>query len=185
MAPLRFSLDGSLGRLARWLRLLGHDAAWQPGDTLGVALIRARTEHRALLTRSGDLRRLGLQWPAHGGLVVASERVDEQLLELARRWPIFSQAHPFSRCSVCDTPLVPLAPEEALPCVPGFVAATQRSFQVCPECRRIFWRATHTDRILGRLSRLASEAGQALPQRDERKEEGAGPDAADPTPPQR
>lgn len=180
----RFSLDSSLGRLARWLRLLGHDAAWGRGDTLSDALARARHEGRALLTRSRDLHRLGFRWPPGGGLVVRSELVDDQLFEIARRWPIFALAVPFSRCAECGVPLADLSPEEARSRVPEHVGLTQTSFRSCPRCGRIFWKATHAQRIVERLGRVAERAGQSFPLAGA-EAKGARSEPTDPAPPQR
>jgi uncharacterized protein with PIN domain len=183
--PFRFSLDTSLGRLARWLRLLGHDASWQRGDSLADALVRARTERRALLTRRRDFRRLGLQWPPDGGLVIRTDGVDDQMVEVARRWPIFSISLPFSRCPLCGGRLGAMSPGDARPRVPEFVADTQPSFHICPTCDRVFWRATHAEQILDRFRRLAGRAGQTFPVLEDGMKEGAEPDSTDPAPPQR
>jgi uncharacterized protein with PIN domain len=160
--PLSFSLDSSLGRLARWLRLLGHDAAWEVGDDLTGALRRARAEKRTLLTRSHDLERLGLTQPPAGMLCIESTVLDEQLAEVAQAYPIFQKASPFSRCSQCNLATIAISPAAALPRVPPFVARTQEHYRKCPSCGRIFWRATHAAAILRRLRECAERSRQAL-----------------------
>jgi uncharacterized protein with PIN domain len=60
----------------------------------------------------------------------------------------------FSRCLRCNVPLEEIPPEEAAPEVPPYVARTQERFRRCPRCRRIFWRATHAERMRKRLARM-------------------------------
>ena len=179
MEPPSFSLDSSLGRLACWLRLLGCDAACNKGDNLTVALARARSEGRILLTRSRDLQRLGLVGPLAGWRCIESDLLDEQLVEVARSFPIFERARPFTRCSRCNLSTQELPATEARCKVPPFVAKTQQRFQQCPSCRQIFWRATHSRAILQRLRKAAYHAGKSLGLTAEEENAGSGdPDPA-------
>lgn len=175
----RFSLDSSVGRLARWLRLLGHDAAWEPGDNLSKAFERARTEERFVVTRSHEVRRLGLSWPPCGGMILRKDGLADQLVELAGRWPLFSAAEPFTRCSTCNLRLEEIDPEEARPHVPDYVAKTQPKFNRCPACRRVYWEATHASPILTLFEEAAARSGQAIPWTAKKVDAGSGePDPA-------
>jgi uncharacterized protein len=177
-SPLRFSLDSSLGRLARYLRLLGHDAAWVRGDSLECAISRARAEGRVLLTRSSDFIRLDLTMPIAGGMIIASSDQTSQLAEVGSEWPVFSQARPFSRCADCNEPLLPMSPAEAQARVPVYVAATQDSFQTCLMCTRVFWKGTHAERLLELFDEAASRCSQEIPAAWKRR--SARPDISDP-----
>jgi uncharacterized protein len=178
---LRFSLDNSVGRLARWLRLLGHDAAWSRGDRLDDALARARDEGRFVLTRSGEVRKHRLVLPPSGGMVLASDALIEQMVELGRSCPIFSRSRPFSRCADCNAALVPTPLEEVRDRVPEFVAGTQTGFRSCPQCRRVFWNATHSAAIVRTLDEAARRCGQIL-SFAQPENIGAGPDDSSPAP---
>lgn len=178
---LRFSLDSSVGRLARWLRLLGHDAAWEHGDDLKTAMARARTEGRSLVTRSRGIRGQGLILPPSGGKILLSDRPHEQLIELARSLPIFSTADLFSRCADCNQALIDADLSWARGRVPEFVAQTQTAFRKCPGCERVFWTATHTDSIRRQLNELARLAGQPMPN-GRPHDDGAGSDFSNPAP---
>jgi uncharacterized protein with PIN domain len=178
---VRFSLDSSLGRLARWLRLLGHDAAWCQGDGLEAALGRAREEGRCLLTRSRELGKRGLVLPPSGGRVLVSDHLIDQLVEIAGVWPIFATADPFSRCADCNEALLPAAVEWARERVPEFVARTQTSYRTCPRCNRIFWNATHSAAIVRTFAEAARRARQEF-RLDGIQDEDAGPDSSDPAP---
>jgi hypothetical protein len=59
-----------------------------------------------------------------------------------------------ARCSRCNTPLEGLEPAAACTRVPPYVGKTQRSFARCPTCARIYWPATHVERMRRELARL-------------------------------
>jgi uncharacterized protein with PIN domain len=137
-APLRLLADGMLGRLARWLRLLGYDTAYD-ADADDLDLARwARAEGRVLLTRDRALaRRRGLRT-----LLITSERLEEQVRQV--RQALGPPPSPIlSRCSLCNLPLEPVSPEEIASRVPPYVLQTQERFSLCPGCGRVYWAGTH------------------------------------------
>lgn len=140
----RFAVDRMLGRLARWLRVLGFDAAYRkelPGDRL---LTLAAREDRVVLTRDARLRD-----PRGRARVIriASERFRDQLRELDRVLPLGGVAARPQRCVECNEAVVTMAPGEIPASVPEYVRATQTDFRRCPRCRRVFWPATHRARM--------------------------------------
>jgi uncharacterized protein with PIN domain len=150
--PPRFLADAMLGGLARWLRVLGLDAAFDPELDDPELVERALAEDRRILTRDS---RLVLRKRARNHLFIRSEVVDEQVVQVLRELAIEPRPEDlFSRCLRCNVPLEPVAPEEAAREVPPFVARTQERFRRCPRCGRIFWRATHAERMRRRLARM-------------------------------
>src|SRR5688572_18107200 len=93
-------LDAMLGRLARWLRLMGYDAAYIP-DTDDIEVVRqARAEGRVVLTRDKGLaQRSGIT-----SILIASQRLDEQILEVRQVFGL-PPAPVTARCGICNTPL--------------------------------------------------------------------------------
>ncbi|HEV8628872.1 MAG TPA: Mut7-C RNAse domain-containing protein [Thermoanaerobaculia bacterium] len=148
----RLIADAMLGGLARWLRALGLDVAYDPAlDDAGLVATAVR-EGRLILTRDRKLveRRL-----ARCHLLIASDQVPEQLRQVLDALALtLDPARLLSRCLRCNAPLVELAAEEALPRVPPFVARTQRRFRECPQCHRVYWAATHATRMRQRLASL-------------------------------
>jgi uncharacterized protein len=151
-AEPRLFADAMLGGLARWLRTLGLDVAYDPAlDDAALVELAAR-EGRVILTRDRKLveRRL-----ARRHLLVASDQVGEQLRQVLGELGIaVDPARVLSRCLRCNVPLVEIEAAEALPRVPPFVARTQTQFRECPSCRRVFWPATHAARMRQRLAAL-------------------------------
>jgi hypothetical protein len=135
-------LDGMLGRLAKWLRLLGYDTAYEKhADDLHLAR-RARAEDRVLLTRDGELsRRPGLRT-----LLIESEELEAQLRQVQEALgPPPDSA--LTRCSVCNTPIRPVSPDELVDRVPPYVLQTQETFYECPTCDRVYWAGTHLEHM--------------------------------------
>jgi uncharacterized protein with PIN domain len=138
--PLRLLADGMLGRLARWLRLLGYDTAYENDADDPHLARRARAEGRVLLTRDRELAaRRGLRT-----LLVASEALEEQVQQVQQALGP-APAPALSRCSLCNLPLEAVAPEDVSDQVPPYVLRTQRQFRLCPGCGRVYWAGTHLE----------------------------------------
>ncbi len=147
-APVRFAADFMLGRLARWLRVLGHDVVWGPHLRRRTLVDTARREGRVLLTRDTRLLR-DPHLPPH--VFIHSDHFRDQLREVAAAVPI-GTAPAFTRCLDCNRPLEEVARDDVRDRVPPFVFATQPRFRRCPGCDRLFWPATHRDHMRRELA---------------------------------
>lgn len=147
---LRFAADRMLGKLAKWLRVMGHDVIY--GERLsGPGLIRAaRADDRLILTRDRKLRKR--QPPDY--LFIESDHYREQLRQVIRECGLRPLDHAFTRCLECDIILEPRIKADVERIVPPYVLATQEKFSWCPKCRRIFWPGTHHERMLEELRGL-------------------------------
>lgn len=155
-APLPFAVDRMLGRLAVWLRLLGYDATCAPHLT-GRALVRhARHEGRLILTRDRRLLREPNLPPT---LFIDSNHFRDQLRQVISTYALHPLAHVFTRCSRCNEPVVPIDKAQVRDQVPEYVFTTQDRFVRCPRCRRIYWPATHVERVREELQHLGLGAG--------------------------
>lgn len=140
-----------LGRLARWLRVLGFDTAYR-SDLPGARLLTlAGREERIVVTRDARLR-----CPRGRVRVVRlrSDRFRDQLRELDREVPLGGVGERPSRCVECNEEVRALAPDEVPASVPEYVRATQAAFQRCPRCRRVYWPATHRARMDAEIAGL-------------------------------
>ncbi|AWK12997.1 hypothetical protein SSP531S_34720 [Streptomyces spongiicola] len=156
-APLRFLLDVHLGTLARRLRLLGVDAAYESED-LGDAALAALSarERRVMLSRDRGLLRRRELW---SGAYVYSDRPDDQLRDVLQR---FAPAlEPWTRCTACNGRLSnadKAAVEHRLE------QGTQRSYDVfaqCTACERVYWRGAHHARLQSIVEGALREFGGA------------------------
>lgn len=154
--PLRFLLDVHLGTLARRLRLLGVDTAYENTD-VGDATLAARSaaERRVLLTRDRGLLRRRELWV---GAYVYSDRVDEQLRDVLGRFA--PRLAPWTRCTACNGRL---APAEKAAVVSRLARGTRRTHDVfarCEECGQVYWRGAHHARLAAIVDAAVREFGQ-------------------------
>lgn len=146
---MKFVADSMLGRLAKWLRILGFDTtysrAWQDADIVRLA----RAERRLILTRDRAMaRRRGVRV-----FLVHSDEVERQVREVMEGLSL-STDNSLSRCPECNGELQPVKKAEIKDLVPPYVYKTQRNFHRCPDCGRIYWQGTHVARITERLENL-------------------------------
>ncbi len=148
---ITFAADRMLGRLAKWLRMLGCDVTC--GRHLsGHGLIRAaRTEGRLILTRDRSLRRK--QPPPL--LFIESNDYVEQLRQVMGACDLRPGAGLFTRCLVCNSRLEPREKDFVEKLVPPHVLATQERFSWCGRCQKLYWPATHQHKMLDALGKIA------------------------------
>lgn len=137
-----FLVDGMLGRLARWLRILGYDTLFESSAGDWELVRRARAENRLLLTRDRQLAaRRGVS-----ALLIESDELAAQLRQVvAAVGPSADGA--FTRCPVCNARLSPMRRRAARERVPLHVYNTHREFRFCSGCDRVYWRGTHWARM--------------------------------------
>ncbi len=151
---MTFVVDGMLGKLAKWLRILGFDVLFLPAPDSEI-LAAARREGRTLLTRDRELVRRARGLAA---LLVESEDWEDQVRQVLSRFALFSEAAPFSRCLECNAPLKPMAKADAAPLAPLHVASTSSEFSLCPVCGKIFWPGTHHAGMRAKVEALLAES---------------------------
>lgn len=135
-AAPRLLADAMLGKLARWLRILGYDTLYMPDDDVRIAQ-RARAEGRIVLTRDHGLaQRRGLRT-----LLIDAQDLETQVAEVIAALGRPADAAP--RCMLCNGKLRRIPVEVARSFVPAYVAQTQTLFHRCAECGKIYWQGTH------------------------------------------
>jgi uncharacterized protein with PIN domain len=143
----RFVADAMLGKLAKWLRVMGYDtiyrSRYRPGQIHSLV-----GEGRILLTRDTRSAR-----EHEGGVFIRSEHVHEQLGQLKEEGCIGGdRAGWFTRCTICNEPLVEAPPEAARENVPEYVFFEHRAaIRYCPSCRRFFWSGSHRQKMVVQL----------------------------------
>jgi hypothetical protein len=151
-----FCADAMLGRLARWLRVLGYDTWYEP-DVEDAALVeRALGGDRWLLTRD---RGLPERFRIERVLVLEPDSPLEQLRLVAGRFGLRVGDRLFARCTRCNEPVEEVAAEAVADRLPPRVPRPGQRFTRCPSCGRVYWEGSHTRRmratLLGVLPPLA------------------------------
>ena len=150
-----FIADCMLGKLAKWLRVLGFDVLYASRAEDDELLRAARREGRILLTRDTGL---AARARAVRCLLVESERWEDQVLQVLDVFDLRDEAAPHTRCLACNLVLTHLAKERARNLVAPFVLEQGTAFSLCPGCGRVYWKGTHAADMDVRLERLLGGA---------------------------
>jgi uncharacterized protein with PIN domain len=145
--PLRrpaFILDGHLGRLAAYLRLLGFDSLYR-NDFADEELARLSAQQaRILLTRDRGLLKRSI---VTRGYCVRSSIPREQLHEVVDRFDLSRASAPFRRCLACNGLLQPVEKQAILKQLPPGTRERFDEFYRCSGCGKIFWPGSHYARL--------------------------------------
>jgi len=146
--PLRdpkFIADVHLGRLARYLRMMGFDVLYKNNFDDDEIIKISLDKKRAILTKDrGILKRSEI---THG-YWVRSSKVKEQVVEIIERFDLKKLINEFTRCIECNSPLESISKNEVINELPPKVSESQESFSVCPSCKKLYWKGTHHQRML-------------------------------------
>jgi uncharacterized protein with PIN domain len=144
LGECQFILDNHLGKLAGYLRMLGFDTYYQ-NDYQDAELAQiSNDEKRILLTRDRDLLKRRL---VTYGYWVREKEPRRQLVEILRRFDLFSATQPFTRCLRCNGLLKPV-PKGAIE--HRLLPKTRRyynTFAICQDCQQIYWQGSHWEKM--------------------------------------
>lgn len=163
---MRFIADSMLGRLARWLRLLGYDTLYYPEIEDRILLKIAREENRILLTRDTRLIKVReLQQNTEESREKRVERIQTKYFLLIENNP-FDQLKTvitafnlkdfsvMNRCAVCNAALDSITKEEVKNLVPEYVYHASDIFKQCSNCGKLYWKGTHPEKFRKKLSEI-------------------------------
>jgi uncharacterized protein with PIN domain len=150
----RFVADGHLGKLARFLRLLGVDVAYER-DVDDRKLIEVSiTEERALLTRD---RRLLMHAVVRDGYYPRSQNPEEQTVEVVRRFQLGDTLTPYTRCLHCNAALNPVRKDEIFSQLEPLTKVYYDDFHRCGSCGKIYWAGSHFPKLQARIATLRKQ----------------------------
>jgi hypothetical protein len=152
----RFIVDHNVARLARWLRMMGHDAVIfnQPDDWQMIRI--ALAEDRVVITKdTGVMKRRVITSGKLRALFITTDDPEQQIMQVVDAFHLANE-RAFTRCIECNVPLEPRAIEQVKDRVPPYVLKTQTQFVECPVCHRVYWRGTHWQAMKKTLARLGN-----------------------------
>lgn len=153
-----FIVDHNVGKLVRWLRMMGFDSLLFTGANDTDMVNRALAEDRTILTRD---RGVAGRRVVNRGLVrvilFRTEEPEKQIKQLIDELGLTDDVRPFTRCIECNSILEDRTLQEVRDRVPPYVAHTQTSYRECPSCHRIYWPGTHWSAMTGQIERLTGK----------------------------
>jgi len=146
----KFIADCHLGKLAKYLRLMGFDTLFFSHIEDNELILVANDENRIILTRD---RRLSQRKNAPT-LFLEPADTKAQLKTLIEHYNLKKHPAPFSRCIVCNTPLQVIEKEKIAERLPEKVKKHFDHFEYCPTCDRIYWRGDHYKNMMAFLAQV-------------------------------
>lgn len=151
----RFVVDTNLGKLARWLRLLGFDACWR-NDYADSEVVRLGVEEdRIILTRD---RRLLFHKVIVYGFWVRAVNPEQQIREIMQRTGLADHFRPFHRCLECNGLIQRVAKSAVIAKLEPLTRKYYDEFFQCEHCNRIYWKGSHYVNLIQRLEQLKYHA---------------------------
>jgi len=151
----RFFADAQLGRLARYLRLLGFDTLYENAIDDADLVQRAAADHRIILTRDRALlMRRGVSHGCH----IRQDDPLEQLAHVIHRCDLAKTSHPFTRCMECNDRIESISKQDVAARLEPETAASFDEFWHCPGCARIYWQGSHHERLKGLVDSVLMQA---------------------------
>jgi len=158
---LKFIADGMLGKLTRWLRMLGQDVKYSKSIEDDELIRTAKAEGRVILTRDLKLYQQAMTKGFTAFLVEGSTEA-EKLTDLAKRFNISLEFDvTTSRCPKCNSRIISVSKEEIMNEIPEATSTYYDDFWKCSDCGQIYWHGSHWKRI----EKTLREAREALEKR--------------------
>lgn len=150
----RFIADCHLGKLAKYLRLMGVDTLYFPHIEDARLIEMANNEHRIILTRDYSLS----QRKHAPVFFLKATDIKNQLKRLINHYGLKEHTAPFSRCIVCNTPLQVIEKEDIIDILPTKVKKYFDYFEYCPTCDRVYWQGDHYRHMMAFLEPILKES---------------------------
>ena len=145
----KFICDDHCGRLARWLRFLGYDCAYDRTIDDSSLLKQAAESNRIILTRNTRMAAMAM---ARAVVILESNEPLGQVRQVLAQAGLSAERQRIgTRCSVCNGTTAPVALEQVAEHVPPYVQRTHNSFRQCADCRRVYWHGAHVDKMINEL----------------------------------
>lgn len=140
----KFILDCHLGKLAKYLRMLGFDTLYENNFEDEEIIKIACEQQRIILTR--DKLLLKSKDITHGYYVRAIDK-HEQLIEIVRKFDLYSQFKSFTRCMTCNSFLEPVKKALIIDRLDAETASNFTKFYTCRFCDKIYWKGSHFENM--------------------------------------
>jgi len=152
----KFIVDNNVGKLAKWLRIMGYDTLFFNGSDDSRMIATALAEGRVILTRDTQIMRRRLVTSGRlKAILIEGDQPEQQMHQVIETLNLDCQFRPFAICLECNQPLVERSKQQVKDLVPPYVFQTQSQYMECPVCHRIYWRGTHWQAMTRRLNRFA------------------------------
>jgi len=157
---IRFIADNNVGKLARWLRLMGYDTLLFKQKDDSQMINTALNEDRVILTKDAQFMKRRLVTNGTLKVILIKQDAPEvQIQEVAKALNLDYHFASFSLCLECNRALLPHSKGEVQNLVPPRIFEIQTQYMECPACHRIYWQGTHWQAMGKKLQDLEERGG--------------------------
>ncbi len=155
ISNLKFIVDNNVGKLAKWLRIMGYDTLFFNGTNDADLVATALAEGRVILTRDTQIMRRRVVTSGQlKAILIKGDEPEQQMHQVIDTLNLDYQFRPFTLCLECNQPLLERSKQQVKDLVPPFVFQTQSQYVECPACHRIYWRGTHWQAMNKKLEKF-------------------------------
>jgi len=142
---LKFLVDHMLGKLVKYLRMLGVDTVYFTQTDVSMLIEKAYQEKRIILSRNTKLKHIdGLT----NFVFINDDQPDKQLSEVLKYFKIrVSHDQLFTRCLTCNQKLIVDNHEDVKGKVPSYILGIHKEFSLCTQCKKVYWKGTHLKKM--------------------------------------
>ena len=142
-----FAADSMLGKLARYLRILGYDTAYQSNYSENE-LLKLSAKGRIILTKN---QKTFSSYPH--AILIEHNTIKDQIKMVDKAIGLTRDHNTWlNRCTLCNSLLSKVEEDEARENVPDFVFAHHpQNILFCPVCKKFYWPGTHKDNMMKQL----------------------------------
>ena len=142
--PIKFIVDGHLGKLAKALRTLGFDSIYDKDYQEQTIANISQNENRFILTRSLHLLKLNkVEW----GYWIRSQEPGEQIEEVLNYFALRNQIQAFTRCRICNGLIEPVNKDKIIDQLPPLIKANFDEYFQCKNCQKVYWKGSHYEKM--------------------------------------
>ena len=153
-----FAVEKTLGKLAKWLRILGFDTIYEQG--VSAEEFEDEKKNRVLLTRT---RRTWNIYGPESCMLITADRLFEQVQQVMRALAInFNKIQPFTRCIRCNAPIRPIDKNSVYGMIPDYIWETHETFQHCEKCNQTYWAGSHVTQAMEKIRQVFEENDPSL-----------------------
>jgi uncharacterized protein len=144
LRDLKFILDVHLGKLSKFLRLLGFDTFYDRNYNDDIIIRISVSEKRIILTHDRGILKNS---KVTRGYWVRSQDPEEQIREIITRFDLKNNLRSFTRCTECNSLLIDIGKEEIAGQLLPKTKMYYHDFSKCPGCGRVYWEGSHYERM--------------------------------------
>ena len=155
ISSFKFIIDNNVGKLVKWLRIMGYDTLFFNGKNDSRMIAIALAESRIILTRDTQIMKRRVVTSGQlKAILIESDKPELQLRQVIETLNLDCQLKPFSICLECNQLLLERSKQQVEDLVPPYVFQTQDQYMECPACHRIYWKGTHWQAMTEKLKNL-------------------------------